>query len=145
MEYFVYFVVLLAIGLVLVGNAVNRTRLILSVCYVILTLFGVFFTYAFYRLMVGKKCRGAFEKIDKSPSGKFECAYYNVDGKILPCMFPAEIVLRDRIYHKGDEVNLLITGKRQYIIDKNAKVTIITGFVSAIILNAVALLIAVLS
>ena len=57
---------------------------------------------------------------------RFESAAYLIDGAEYPNLFPAEFILRDRIYKPGKPVRLRLTrGGR--VFDANALTTVLAG------------------
>ena len=91
---------------------------------------AVFFSVCAVMLLRSKKCTGQFSKFIEGK--RFEAAVYQIDEREYRCAFPAEFVMRDRIYKPGRPVKLRLTrGGR--VFDRNAFLTVLVGLPVSII------------
>ena len=90
------------------------------------------------RLLLSEKAEAKFSKIDKRPNGKFRVAYYMVNGQEYPNIFPEEGVFRSKLYKTGRIYTVRIDRSRRFVFDRFACATTAAGFVSGIILTALA-------
>ncbi|MBO6301199.1 MAG: hypothetical protein J6N15_02035 [Ruminiclostridium sp.] len=79
------------------------------------------------RLALSKRCSGTFTRIGKHGNRRYDCAYYSVDGEELPNVFPAEMVMKKRLYNSEKTVKLRTDRGGKFVYDRNARATILTG------------------
>lgn len=94
----------------------------------------LFFIYSCTRIIVSKKCNAFFVRIDKSPHGKFQTAYYSVDGKEYANAFPCEIIMKKHIYRTDKNCNVRLDKKKSLVYDKNSVITATIGIAFSIVL-----------
>ena len=99
---------------------------------------AAFFTVSLVRLLLSEKAEAKFSRIDKRPNGKFRVAYYMVNGQEYPNIFPEEGVFRSKLYKTGRIYTVRIDRSRRFVFDRFACATTAVGFVSGIILTALA-------
>lgn len=101
-------------------------------------LFIGFFIVAVIRLLLSKKTKARFTKIDKRPNGRFNVAFYSADGQEYPNIFPEEAFFRDKLYKKDKDYTVWIDRSRKFVFDRFAFATTVTGFIAAAALSAAA-------
>jgi len=101
-------------------------------------LFVGFFIFAAFRLMLSKKAKANFTKIDKRPNGKFNVAFYIADGQEYPNIFPEEAVFRNKLYKKEKTYTVWIDRSHKFVFDRFAFATTVTGFIAAAVMSVAA-------
>lgn len=101
-------------------------------------LFVGFFIVAAFRLMLSKKAKANFTKIDKRPNGKFNVAFYIAEGQEYPNIFPEEAVFRNKLYKKEKTYTVWIDRSRKFVFDRFAFATTVTGFIAAVAMSVAA-------
>lgn len=87
----------------------------------------VVFIFFAARLILSKKAEGTFTRIGRPEKSRFDAAYYiTVDGE-KPNVFPAEFIMRDKIYKQDRTVKLRADRFRGFVYDRNARLTIWFG------------------
>ena len=61
-----------------------------------------------------------------SEGGRFDCAEYTIGAEAHRNVFPAEFILRDRLYRPGQPVRLFLTRSGR-VFDRNAYITTLLG------------------
>jgi hypothetical protein len=95
----------------------------------VFALITLFFVYFIIRLLFSKHKKGEFSRIDKSPYNRFNTAYYIIDGKEYPNVFPSEGVIESKLYKKGRTYNVMLDRRGKYVFDRFSITTCITGFI----------------
>lgn len=93
---------------------------------------ALFFVYFFFVLVRSKPTRGTFIRIGKSEKFGFSTAFYSIDGKEYPNVFPAESFLLSKLYKKDKSYRLFLSGKKCAVFDRFALTTCIMGFICSI-------------
>ncbi|MBQ3842849.1 MAG: hypothetical protein II820_09180 [Ruminiclostridium sp.] len=88
---------------------------------------ALFFVYFTVRLLISKKTQGTFTRVAKQEKWKYESAFYDIGDEELPNVFPAEFVMRDKIYHTDRTVKLRLDRRGKFVYDRNARMTILFG------------------
>ena len=88
---------------------------------------GLFFVYFNIRLLLSAKAEGKFTRVARPEKAKFDSAYYETEKGELPNIFPAEFVMRDKIYKPEKTVRLRIDRRGKFVFDRNARLTILFG------------------
>ena len=73
---------LVGAAIALIGLAYAATIIMLSVFFVI--------------MITSRKHEAVFSHIDKSPKSRFNVAWYKIDGKVYPNIFPEEGFMQDK-------------------------------------------------
>lgn len=102
-----------------------------GVCLAGLMLLAMFalFTYSIIRFAASKKCEAEFSRIDKNPKGQFNVAYYKIEGREYPCVFPSEPIMKKIIYNSEKKYTVRLDKRSQNVYDRHASLTCIIGFV----------------
>lgn len=107
---------------------------ILAVIGLIIVSMTLMFIYSLVCLLFSKKHDGYFSRIDKQDKNKFKTAYYIVDGKEYPCIFPAESMFTDTLYKKDHKYNVWLNTHKKKVFDRFAFATCITGFLTSLVI-----------
>ena len=83
-----------------------------------------FFAVCAVMILSGKRRAARFVRFEEG--GRFDAAIYSADGKEYANVFPAEFILRDRLYSPGRTVTIRTT-KRGRAFDKNALLSTAAG------------------
>lgn len=83
-----------------------------------------FFAVCAVMILSGKRRAARFVRFEKS--GRFDAAIYSSDGNEYANAFPAEFILRDRLYSPDRTVTIRTT-KRGRAFDKNALLSTAAG------------------
>lgn len=97
-----------------------------------------FSLFHFVRLLLSEKAEAKFSRIDKRPNGKFRVAYYMVNGQEYPNIFPEEGVFRASFTKQAGSIPCGSTEAAIRIRQGSPGATTAAGFVSGIILTALA-------
>lgn len=120
MEILIGIIVIIALCLCLgvdISLIMGAVVALLSLTLGVITLF---FVYCAVLLAGSKRHDAKFLRIGKNPAGKYDCAYYQIDGEEYPNYLPAEIVFRERFYPKNRSVKVWLCEKKHIVFDKNA-------------------------
>ncbi|MGN0690419.1 MAG: hypothetical protein ACI4KH_08380 [Oscillospiraceae bacterium] len=101
----------------------------------------LFFIFNISRIIVSKKVKAKFVRVDKSPKSRFDVAYYKVGDEEYPCAFPCEPMMKSALYKEEKEINVCLDKKFNHIYDRYSVITCFTGFVfgAVIIASAIAM------
>lgn len=109
---------------------------ILSAVAILITLFSVlltlFFGYAAICLLFSKRKKAKFSRFDKAENGKYQVAYYLVEGKEYPCVFLKEGVMENQLYQKEKTYNVMLNKRMQKVYDRYAVMTCALGFIVSV-------------
>ena len=84
--------------------------------------------YFLVRLLFSKKRSAVFTRIDRQGNRRYDTAFYRTEEEgELPNVFPAEVVMKKRIYDSERTVDLRIDAGKKYVYDSNARATILIG------------------
>lgn len=125
-------IMLLVLGVdakLIIGIVLGMIGLAVAVMFIFFLVCGII-------LLGTKKCTAVFSRIGESPRGKFECAYYAVDGEEFPNAFPCEVAFRESIYRSDREVTVRLTAKRRFVFDQNAFLACVAGLFASSIMCA---------
>ena len=130
--------------LVIAGIAVcvftgNPGYILLAAAGILLLLFvlmTILFLYCTLRLVFSKKKGAVFVRIDKpGEDSRFKVAFYMVDGREYPCLFPEEGVFRSKLYRKERKCHVFVNYRMEKVFDRYAVTTCILGLVCSIALG----------
>ena len=85
------------------------------------------FLYFAVRLMLSKKRSALFSRIGRTEKRKYDIAFDMVGDAELPNVFPAEVVMKNRLYSADKPVNVRVDVGKKYVYDRNARLTIVLG------------------
>lgn len=114
--------------LYILGFGLNLIASGIGVCLLFVTAAcELFFLFSLVRLLLSKKVRGTFTRIDKKEKWRFDTAFYDVGGREISNIFPCEMTMRDRFYKKDKEISLRLGIGGKCVYDLNAALCIIFG------------------
>ena len=88
---------------------------------------GLILLYFAVRLLFSKKRTAVFARIGRPEKARYDVAYYRTDEGELPNVFPAEVVMKKRLYDSEKNVKLRIDAGKKFVYDRNARATILAG------------------
>ena len=89
-----------------------------------------FFAVCAVMLILSERRTAVFARFEKN--GRFDAAVYSADGREYTNVFPAEFILRDKLY-SADKTVTIRTTKRGRAFDKNALMSTAAGLPLSII------------
>ena len=95
----------------------------------VLAAIALFFIYFIIRLALSEHKKAEFSHIEKSPYNNFKTAYYIIDGKEYPNVFPSEGVIESKLYKQGRQYHVMLDRRGKYVFDRFSTTTCITGFI----------------
>lgn len=87
----------------------------------------IVFLFFAVRLLFSKRTEAEFSRIGRTKKSRYDVAFYNVGDEELPNVFPAEMVMKKRLYKSGKTVKLRVDVKKKFVYDRNARLTILLG------------------
>ena len=138
MEFIAAILVIVVLCIILGVSTGVMIAAALALVGLIIVFVAAFFTVSLIRLLLSEKAEAKFSRIDKRPNGKFRVAYYMVNGQEYPNIFPEEGVFRSKLYKTGRIYTVRIDRSRRFVFDRFACATTAAGFVSGIIMTALA-------
>ena len=115
-----------------------------AVCFagLFLLFLVIFFIVFFFKMIGSEKKEAEFTKIGKrSPEARFNLAFYKIDGKEYPNIFPEEGIMEKMLY-KTDKKYYVRLNKKGYVFDRFATTTCTVGFTLSVFLIVAAATIA---
>ena len=96
----------------------------------------LFFILYILKLLFSKRKKGTFLRIERNGVFKWHAAIYLVDGEEVPCIFPDDGVMDDKIY-KADKTYTLFYNKRSgKVFDRISITTCIIGIIFTLAIDA---------
>ncbi|MBQ8961843.1 MAG: hypothetical protein IJ071_11630 [Ruminococcus sp.] len=90
---------------------------------------GLMFLYMCIRLMLSKRRKAQFVRIDTAPKGGFKVAYYAIDGAVYPCVFPSEMILNDKMYRPERTYTVMYSRRMGKVFDIWTILTCVLGLI----------------
>ena len=128
-------IVVIAVGLVLLGVSLAAiAKGLLIIAAVVLSAMLVFFAVMCVFLLLSKPASGEFDGFESGgEEQRFETAYYKVGEQRLKNIFPAENILRKRIYSSGaQKLRRIKLGENHFAIDRHSMVIILLGLAATV-------------
>ena len=97
--------------------------------------FGLAFMGCMICLLTCRRKPATFLRTDKVKGSKFQVAYYMVEGREYPCIFPKEAILENKLYQTDKVYHVMVHEKLGKVFDRFAVVTCLLGFVAGIALS----------
>ena len=97
-------------------------------------LFALAFLGCVICLLGCKRKPATFLRIDNAKGSKFQVAYYMVDGREYPCIFPKEVVLENKLYRTDRTYHVMVHEKLGKLFDRFAIITCALGLMAGSIL-----------
>ncbi len=125
----VFAIILLIVIAYILGAGIELIAAALLGLAALATVFiGLFFTVCTVILLFTKRVKGEFSRIGESPKNGFSCAFYSVDGTEYPCIFPCEMMMRDRLYKQGG-CTLFLWKRFSRVFDGYSVLTVAVGMI----------------
>ena len=84
-------------------------------------------------LLMSKWKKARFLRVDlPSEEAKYKVAFYLVEGEEVPCLFPEEGVLRQKLYRTDKTYHVLLNKKLGKVFDRFAVATCILGLMCGV-------------
>ena len=140
---FVAVIAVVAVVLLIVGFKPFTLLMIASGLILLgIAAMALFFEYFFIRMIFARSHKAEFSRIAKSPYNRFNAAYYIIDGKEYPNVFPSEGIKENKLYKSSSTYTVLLDRSGKYVFDRFSISTCIAGFIFCmIVLPAAAFLI----
>jgi hypothetical protein len=132
MEFFIVLAVIAVLCLVIGVKWIYLLFAAAALLGIIIVLSELLLTFCFIRLMFTHKQTADFSRIDKSPRSTFKVAYYKIDDKEYPNIFPEEGFLRSKLYRSDKKHTVFLTRNQKCVYDKFACTTCTLGFLISI-------------
>lgn len=100
---------------------------LLAVMFLMIAATAVLFLYLIIRLFFSERAEVTFTRIAREGKRKYDSAFYETAYGELPNIFPAEVILKDKLYSTEKKVKVRIDAKRKFVYDRNAVLTIYIG------------------
>lgn len=91
-----------------------------------MVLLAIFFLACAAALLGAERVTAVFSEL-RGENRRFDVAYYIIDGKEYPNLFPGEFVMRDKFYRKDKPVRVKLLRKAGVVFDRNALGTVYIG------------------
>ena len=103
---------------------------------VISALFTIAFLFCLICLLFSKRREARFVRTDHVKNSKYQVAYYSVDGKEYPCIFPKEGILEGLLYNKEKMYHVMLHQKLGKVFDRFAIATCMLGTIIGVLFCA---------
>lgn len=132
---FVAVIAVVAVVLLIVGFKPITLAMLAAVLILLgIAAMALFFVYFFIRMLFARSHKAEFSRIDKSPYNRFNAAYYIIDGKEYPNVFPSEGIKENKLYKSSSTYKVLLDRRGKYVFDRFSITTCIAGFTFCIII-----------
>lgn len=140
---YVFILIIIAIFIsVLTGHLEYIFFGVTGFLFILSGLLAITFLICSVLLLTSKWKKARFLRVDlPSEKAKYKVAYYLVEGKEIPCMFPEEGILRKKLYRADKTYHVLLNKKLGKVFDRFAVATCILGLVSGAGLGTILLMI----
>ncbi len=125
MEFLLGFALIVILMLLMGFGIVDIAMLVLGLAGLLIIFIGGFFAVCLVMLIFTVKSRGSF--VEFNEEGRFPCAVYDIGGERVKNLFPREMIMQNKLYIPGKEINLLYFKPRRFALDRNAVLTIVIG------------------
>ncbi len=98
-------------------------------------LFALAFLGCMVCLLGCRRKPATFLRTDNVKGSKFQVAYYLVEGREYPCVFPKEVVLENKLYQTDKVYHVMVHEKLGKVFDRFAVTTCVLGLVAGIALS----------
>lgn len=97
----------------------------------------IIFALSLAVLLLSKSVNAKFVRLSNYRDSYQKYAYYEHNGKFYRNIFPAQIILKEKVYVENAMVKIRIVGRFSIAIDKLTKITIYLGVASSAFLSVV--------
>ena len=95
-------------------------------------LMAIAFSYCLIRVLFSKRKEARFVRFDEPSENKLQVAYYLVEEKEYPCMFPKEFVMENKLYPIDKTRSVMMDRKANRVYDQYAISTCVLGLLFGI-------------
>ena len=92
----------------------------------------VLFAWCAAKILRSQKVTAVFVRIEKNPKSRISNAVYKAEGVEYPCMFPAEVALRDKLYNPEKPCTVLLDKKKSCVFDRSSVITCVVGLLFSV-------------
>ncbi|MCM1463260.1 MAG: hypothetical protein NC084_11215 [Bacteroides sp.] len=135
MEIFVGIAVLLTLVFCLTGELGAALMVFAGIVILFLWLLLGFFLYFFFTMLRAGKRSARFARFERDERVGFERAVYEVEGEEIPAVFPAEPILRARLYRPERPSAIRLSAKKKRLYDRPTCATVCLGTAAFLILS----------
>lgn len=129
MEILIFIVVIIVACLLLNVNINYIFFGMIIIMGIFFALLAVGFAYCCIDLTRCRRCVAQFKGFEKVKERKYESACYLVEGTVIPCFFPRELVLHNKLYSKDKNYFVFVNVRKNRLYDRFAVTTCILGLV----------------
>lgn len=141
MEYVLILIVIAILASVLTENLGYIFFCVTGLLFLLSGLLVITFFICSVLLLMSKRKEAKFLRVDlPSENAKYKVAYYLVEGKEIPCLFPEEGIFRKRLYRTDKTYHVLFNKKLGKAFDRFAVATCILGLIWGIGFGTILLL-----
>ncbi len=134
--------VMIAVILLFAGFSLTDIGVLtLGLIGLFIVLIGLFFTACLVFIAMSRRAEAVFVTFNEET--RFPVAVYRINGEEVPNVFPAEMIMKNKLYIPDKEITVLYCKPRRAVIDKNALLTMIAGsavFIPAAVFSAVTII-----
>lgn len=131
MEFILVIVVIIVICLIFNVSPGLIALVLMAVVELIILSMLLLFIYQCIRMLLSKRVEAKFTRIGKAPgeNSRFKVAYYMIEGKEYPCVFPSEMILNDKMYHEDRICHVIFSRRTGKVFDIWTVLTCIIGLI----------------
>lgn len=111
---------------------VKLNYILLGITILAVIFFGLMtigFSYCIIRVLFSKRKEARFVRFGKPSENRFQVAYYLIEEKEYPCMFPKEFVMENKLYMTDKTCSVMLDRKANRVYDQYAIATCVLGLV----------------
>lgn len=126
---------IIAIAIILVLCMILGVKLnyiLLGITILAVIFFGLMtigFSYCIIRVLFSKRKEARFVRFGKPSEKRIQVAYYLIEEKEYPCMFPKEFVMENKLYMTDKTCSVMLDRKANRVYDQYAIATCVLGLV----------------
>ena len=136
MEKVIVIVILIVLALLFLGK---QSAVMIGVLGTVAVASGgmtLFFILYLLKLLFSKKKKGTFLRIERNGIFRWRSAIYLVDGEEIPCIFPDDGVMDDKIYKTDKTYTLFYNKLSGKVFDRVSITTCVIGIIFTLAIDA---------
>ena len=136
MEKVIVIVILIVLALLFLGK---QSAVMIGVLGTVAVASGgmtLFFIFYLLKLLFSKKKKGSFLRIERNGIFRWRSAIYLVDGEEIPCIFPDDGVMDDKIYKTDKAYTLFYNKHSGKVFDRVSITTCVIGIIFTLAIDA---------
>lgn len=129
MEIIIVIAIILVLCMIL---GVKLNYILLGITILAVIFFGLMtigFSYCIIRVLFSKRKEARFVRFGKPSEKRIQVAYYLIEEKEYPCMFPKEFVMENKLYMTDKTCSVMLDRKANRVYDQYAIATCVLGLV----------------